>query len=1282
MGSDVTSSSNSFPAISASSSGALTFNPRPDFETMASFSAKITANDGINTTDQDIQVNITDVENEGPVFSSEVNFTADENQTAIGTVVAEDPFGASVSYTLSGTDASAMTLDASSGELVFNSAPDYETKASYSATVTATGGNGATAENITVTINNLNDNAPVFTSAASFSIDENLTTIGNVSATDADGDNITYSLSGTDASALSINSTSGALSFNSAADYETKNSYLVTIQASDSSNVTNQNITVTIKDINEAPIITSGSSFSANENQSDIGSITATDESSNLIYELSGTDSSSISINNVNGKLTFNSAPDYESKNNYSAIVKVSDDAFTTQQAFEVNIINLNDNSPVFTSSASFNIDENLTAIGNVTATDADGDSLNYSISGSDLAINSAGELTFISAPDYETTTSYSATVTASDGTNSATQNITVNINDLNDTSPEFTSAAAFSADENQTAIGTVTATDADAGSSVTFSISGSEIAITSAGVLTFNLAPDHETKSSYTATVTATDSVNSTTQDITVAINDLVDVAPIITSSANWSSNERHQFNGNPGTTSHSLTATADAGAAITWTLSGGADLNLNYGGCSGSTSWIQLYGGASGGSNPRLQICGTFFDYESPKDANGDNIYEVEITASDGVNSTTQLTYFTIINVNDNAPVVTSGTSFTALENQTSVGTATGSDADGDSLTFSLDGSDADNFNINSSTGVISFISAPDYETKSSYAITVRASDGIYTGFASVNVLIGNENDNAPQFNDSYSSCTFISANCSITRDERIVEGGYLDTYNVAYSDNDNNKGPRNRSDTITLSFSGTDKDLFETTNDCDGDSELSFYKVCTFRNKTPLDFETKASYSFNVTLSDGIGNTSEPVAITVTDLDLPPYWINNSSELCTIAENIDSLCVDINGDAVDNDTLNGAAAQTVFYSFSTNGNGSVNGGCNFNINGESSNPSSNGLINTSSCDYEDATSEYVDIKASDGNSFASGVKRITAQVTNVEEAPVFTSTPNIDLRENGTNLNFNVQAYDPDGNSITYSLANVPSGSGFSINSSSGALSVSTAPDYETNQSFSFDAIANDGTSQTTQNITINIINLNDNAPVITSTCSPCTADENQTADIYTMDATDADGSTLYWGLSGDTDSGSGLKIYTAQATGKKTLTWNNTTPDYETKSSYNVTIKVFDSANANEANLTEQAVTVTINNLNDNSPVFTSSATFSAAENQTAIGTVAASDADGNSITYSISGTDASSMSINSSSGVLTFNEAPDYETKNSYSVTATASDGTNSTTQAITVNVTN
>ena len=68
---------------------------------------------------------------------------------------------------------------------------------------------------------------------------------------------------------------------------------------------------------------------------------------------------------------------------------------------------------------------------------------------------------------------------------NTTTQDITVNVTNVNDVAPEFTSEATFSAAENQTAIGTVTATDAE-GDDVTFTVSGDELAITSAGVLTF----------------------------------------------------------------------------------------------------------------------------------------------------------------------------------------------------------------------------------------------------------------------------------------------------------------------------------------------------------------------------------------------------------------------------------------------------------------------------------------------------------------------------------------------------------------------------------------------------------------------------------------------------------------------------------------------------------------------------------------------------------------------------------------------------------------------------
>ena len=120
---------------------------------------------------------------------------------------------------------------------------------------------------------------------------------------------------------------------------------------------------------------------------------------------------------------------------------------------------------------------------------------------------------------DTNTVGSYLVTYTVTDiAGNVAVKTRTVDVVDT--TAPVITSSDIFVADENQTAIGTVTATDLQA---ITFSVSGSELQITSAGVLSFVTAPDYETKSVYTATVTATDaSSNSTTQDITVNVNDV----------------------------------------------------------------------------------------------------------------------------------------------------------------------------------------------------------------------------------------------------------------------------------------------------------------------------------------------------------------------------------------------------------------------------------------------------------------------------------------------------------------------------------------------------------------------------------------------------------------------------------------------------------------------------------------------------------------------------------------------------------------------------------------
>lgn len=99
--------------------------------------------------------------------------------------------------------------------------------------------------------------------------------------------------------------------------------------------------------------------------------------------------------------------------------------------------------------------------------------------------------------------------------------------------------------------------------------------------------------------------------------------------------------------------------------------------------------------------------------------------------------------------------------------------------------------------------------------------------------------------------------------------------------------------------------------------------------------------------------------------------------------------------------------------------------------------------------------------------------------------------------------------------------------------------------------------------------------------------------------------------------------------------------------------------------------------------------NNAPVIdASTTTYSVLENQTSAFTVLASDADGDTLTYSISsGDDSALMSINSS-GVVTFISSPDFElpsdanTDNNYQITVTVSDGSLTDSENFTVTVTN
>jgi hypothetical protein len=517
-------------------------------------------------------------------------------------------------------------------------------------------------------------------------------------------------------------------------DYETQSTFTTDLIFSDGVNTRSLAITVNIEDIEEAPVFKSSSSFNAAENQTSVGTVVATDgDGDGLSYTINGNDSALFSIGSSSGVLTFQSAPDYETQNYYSLTAQVCDDVSPyrcASQNITVNVTDVYENiAPTISSSATFSAAENQTAIGSVSASDADGDSLTYSISGSEINISSSGVLTFASAPDYETKSSYSATVTVSDGTALVTQAITVNVTNVNDIAPVFSSSATFSVAENQTAIGTVIATDAD-GDSLTYSIAGSEINISSSGVLTFASAPDYETKNSYSATVTVSDGTASATQNITVNVTDVAEnTGPVI----------------------------------------------------SGLASSVSV------------------------------------------------------------------------AENQTAVVTISASDANGDTLTYSLSGTDASSFSINSS-GVIAFNSAPDYETKTSYSITVQVSDGSISPSQALTVNVTNVNE-APISQSQPQGSNFSENSTGVV-------------FRANSFDPDSGD---------LLSFSLTGDDASDLTIDSNGDVRFA----STPDYESPADANTDNRYEFNIVVTDSGGLTATSNSSILIG-DIAHTWKQRGSDI----------------------------------------------------------------------------------------------------------------------------------------------------------------------------------------------------------------------------------------------------------------------------------------------------------------------------------------------------------------------------------------------------------------
>ena len=710
--------------------GALSFKEAPDFESddLGPDKAYTVTVQATEVDDGDTQtlertgrlavtVTITNV-NEPPMVARSSGtgpFSIEENSgTDVGSFDATDPEGQGVTWSLETSgDHDRFEIDAANGALSFKEAPDYESSdlglgpdKAYTVTVQATevdDGDAQTREltgdlDVTVTITNVNEPPVVRRSSGTgaFSIVENSgTDVGRFVATDPEGGGVTWSLETSgDHVRFEIDAANGALSFKEAPDYESSDlglgpdkAYTVTVQA------------------------------------------TEVDDGEPLTLERTGDLDVTVTITNVNEPADISFAA--------SGGVTVTDNALSVDENYDGTLASFSASDPEMVAG--------LTYVWSVGGTDR-----------LDFVISEFRVLSFAVTPDYElpadsgTNNVYDITVQATEQDDgepltlelAGRLDVTVTITNVNERPvvKRRSGMGAFSIVENSgTDVGRFVATDPE-GQVVTWSLATSgdhgRFEIDAAnGALSFKEAPDYESSDlglgpdkAYTVTVQATEQDDGEPLtleltgdlDVTVTITN-VNEPPVVRRSSGTGA---FSIEENSGRDVGSFDATDPEGRGVTWSVAGSDSGRFEIDEANGALSFKELP------------------DFESD-DLGLDKAYTVAVRATevdDGDTQTLELTgrldvTVAVTNVNE-PPTVTGNATPSVDENTTAVATYSATDPEEVAPSWSLQGGGGV-FMI-TSAGALAFTTAPNYEVKFSYTVTVRASDGVNTTNHPVTVTV----------------------------------------------------------------------------------------------------------------------------------------------------------------------------------------------------------------------------------------------------------------------------------------------------------------------------------------------------------------------------------------------------------------------------------------------------------------------------------------------------------------------------------------------------------------
>ena len=496
-----------------------------DFEILSSYALTITATSGTANTAFDFNITINDV-NDSPtaINLSSIGVSEKIDGAVVGTIsTADQDTGDTHTYAIS--DDRFEIIDGSL-KLKAGNTVEYVTEPSIAITITSTDSAGVEfSKDFSILVGSIQLSSNEFGENSDGAI------VGTLSITDPDfTSNVTYTLTGDDSDFFELVNNQLKLKDGNSADFETKATYNLTVTADDDeANSASLDYTINVTNVNEQPTsITLGStSFNENSLSETIGVVSTADVDStdSHTYELSGADAESFEIVSSSLKLKDSISANYEVKNSYAITITSTDSGgLTASEDFSLTVNDIND-APSAIEVSNLQTDEN--SIGAlldsivITDEDAASETYSYEISGDDADSFEVveGQLKVKSdvSLDYETKASYSITLTATDSTNlSISKDLTITATNLNDNDPIFTSASSFNLVENQNFVGTVTATDADGSSNLTYSISGGD----DASLFSIDSSTGQLTLQSATSSITSTETPADQTIVVTVAGN------------------------------------------------------------------------------------------------------------------------------------------------------------------------------------------------------------------------------------------------------------------------------------------------------------------------------------------------------------------------------------------------------------------------------------------------------------------------------------------------------------------------------------------------------------------------------------------------------------------------------------------------------------------------------------------------------------------------------------------------------------------------------------------